>query len=71
MNAPIAEGHLKDQSSVNPAKEGTSLSSCPKPYQPGQGRITLGKTGLPDPGPLGAHGHGKSRGPINDFYGGY
>ena len=49
-------------------------------YQPEQavqnlislaGADGLGKTGLPDPGPLGAHSHDKSRGPINDFYGGY
>ena len=30
MNTPIAEGHLKDQSSVNPTKKGTSLSQLSK-----------------------------------------
>ena len=37
----------------------------------GQSRIRLGETRLPDPGPLGAHGHDESWGPINDFYGGH
>ena len=49
-------------------------------YQPEQavrnlvslaGADRLGKTGLPDPGPLGVQGHDESSEPISDFYSGY
>ena len=55
----------------HPAKKGTSLSWLSKTLSPGQSRIRLGKTRLPDPASPGAHGHDESRGPINDLCGGY
>ena len=74
-------GHWRNEC---PHRRGTSKGSKKfsqpnkERYQPEQavqnlislaGADRLGKTGLPDPWPPGAHGHDESRGPINDFYG--
>ena len=83
-SVPIAEtGQWRNECPHHKgASKGSKKFSQPNKerYQPEQavrnlvslaGADRLGKTGLPDPGPLGVQGHDESSEPISDFYSGY